>query len=78
MRRKIAMTLAAGALAAAAALAAPTAASAAGYGKHINDGCGASYGQLVSMARDAGHISGPVGGAKNFVESGLAAAHLCE
>lgn len=53
------------------------AASAAGYGKQINDGCGASYGQLVSAARASGHVTGSVGGAKNFVESGLAAAHGC-
>jgi hypothetical protein len=49
-----------------------------GYGKEIKDGCGASYGQLVSTARALGHIEGSVGGAKNFVESGLAAAHGCE
>jgi len=77
MRKKIAAALAGGALVVGAALAAPAAASAAGYGKQINDGCGASYGQLVSTARDLGHISGSVGGAKNFVESGLAAAHMC-
>ena len=45
-----------------------------GYGKQIKDGLG-SYGQLVSTARAAGHIEGSVGGAKNFVESGLYAAH---
>lgn len=77
MRKKIVAALAGGALAVGAALAAPAAASAAGYGKQINDGCGYSYGQLVSMARDAGHVTGSVGGAKNFVESGLAAAHGC-
>jgi hypothetical protein len=50
----------------------------AGYGKAINDGCGASYGQLVSQARAIGHVTGSVGGAKNFVDSGLAAAHGCD
>lgn len=49
-----------------------------GYGKRINDGCPASYGQLVSTARSIGHVTGSVGGAKNWVESGLAAAHGCE
>ncbi|GAA1466919.1 hypothetical protein [Microbacterium thalassium] len=77
MRRKIAAALAGGALVVGAALAAPAAASAAGYGKQINDGCGASYGQLVSAARDAGHVTGSVGGAKNFVVNGIAAAHRC-
>ncbi len=48
-----------------------------GYGKTIKDGCGASYGQLVSMARASGHVEGSVGGAMNFVESGLADAHGC-
>jgi hypothetical protein len=53
----------------------------AGYGKVINDGCGASYGQLVSAARQShpgGAITGSVGGAKNWIESGLAAAHGCD
>jgi hypothetical protein len=77
MRKKILTAVCATALAAAAALAVPTSASAAGYGKDIKDGCGASYGQLVSTARAIGHIEGSVGGAKNFVESGLAAAHGC-
>jgi len=77
MRKKILMSVCATALAAAAALAVPTAASASGYGKDIKDGCGASYGQLVSTARASGHIEGSVGGAMNFVESGLAAAHGC-
>jgi hypothetical protein len=49
----------------------------AGYGKTIKDGCGASYGQLVSTARASGHVTGSVGGAANFVTSGLAAAHGC-
>jgi hypothetical protein len=59
------------------ALAMPAAASASGYGKDIKDGCGYSYGQLNSMARASGHVDGSVSGAKNFVESGLAAAHGC-
>ena len=57
------------------ALALPATVSAGGYGKTINDGCDASYGQLVSTARQIGHVEGRVGGARNFVESGLAAAH---
>ncbi|MGN6219809.1 MAG: hypothetical protein ACTHNQ_09905 [Microbacterium sp.] len=77
MRKKILTAVCATALAAGAVLAVPTAASASGYGKDINDGCGASYGQLVSTARAIGHIEGSVSGAKNFVESGLAAAHGC-
>ena len=56
----------------------PAAASAQGYGKTINDGCGASYGQLVSTARAVGHVEGSVGGAANFVNSGLATAHGCD
>ncbi len=48
-----------------------------GYGKAIKDGCGASYGQLVATAREVGHVTGSVGGAANFVNSGLAAAHGC-
>ena len=59
-------------------LALPGAAMAGGYGKAIKDGCGASYGQLVSTARAIGHVTGSVGGAANFVESGLAAAHGCD
>ena len=54
------------------------ASAAGGYGKQINDGCGMSYGQLVSAARASDHITGSVGGAKNFVESGIAAAHGCD
>jgi len=77
MRKKILMTVCAAALATAAALSAPAAASASGFGKDIKDGCGASYGQLVSTARASGHVEGSVGGASNFVESGLAAAHGC-
>ena len=51
-------------------------ASAAGFGETINSSClGASYGQLVSAARQAGHISGGVSGARGFVDSGLLAAH---
>ncbi len=65
--------------AAIAALAIPTAASAGnGYGATTNAGCGATYGQLVSAARQAGHISGGVNGAKAWIESGLAAAHGCK
>lgn len=77
MRKKILMTVCATALATAAALAAPAAASATGYGKDIKDGCGATYGQLVSTARAIGHVEGGVSGAMNFVDSGLAAAHGC-
>ena len=77
MRKKIVSGVCVAALAAGLALAAPTAASAQGYGKWINDGCGASYGQLVSTARALGHVEGAVGGASNFVDSGLAAAHGC-
>ena len=47
-----------------------------GYGKQIQDECGLSYGQLVSAGKKSGHVTGPVGGAKNFVDSGLLAAHL--
>jgi hypothetical protein len=77
MRRKIVMTLTALTIAAMASVAVPTAANASGYGKQINDGCGASYGQLVSGARAIGHVTGSVSGAMNFVDSGLAAAHGC-
>ena len=47
-----------------------------GYGEQIKDECGLSYGQLVSSAKKSGHVSGPVRGAKYFVEEGLLAAHL--
>ena len=47
-----------------------------GYGKQIKDECGLSYGQLVSSAKKSGHVSGPVRGAKYFVEEGLLTAHL--
>lgn len=47
-----------------------------GYGKQIKDECGLSYGQLVSIARKSGHVTGPVRGAKYFVKSGLLAAHI--
>ena len=57
--------------------AAGSASAAGGNGKSINDGCGATYGQLVSTARQIGHISGGVSGAQSFIESGLAAAHGC-
>ena len=77
MRKRILMGMCAGALAVSAVFVAPTAATADGWGQQINDGCGASYGQLVSTARAIGHIEGGVGGARNFVESGLAAAHGC-
>jgi hypothetical protein len=79
MRKRIMMTVTAVAIAATAVLAVPAAASAstAGFGKQINDGCGASYGQLVSTARASGHITGSVGGARNWIESGLSAAHGC-
>ncbi len=77
MRNRIMMTVTAVAIATLAALAAPAAASASGYGEEIKSGCGASYGQLVSQARASGHVDGSVGGAKYFVESGLAAAHGC-
>ena len=51
-------------------------ASASEYGKTINSSCiGLNYGELVSTARQAGHISGGVSGAKSFVDSGLLAAH---
>jgi hypothetical protein len=51
-------------------------ASADGYGRTINSSClGATYGQLVSGARQAGHISGGVSGAQGFVDGGLLAAH---
>jgi hypothetical protein len=40
--------------------------------------CDASYGQLVSAAKQSGHVEGPVSGAKNFVESGLLAAHCID
>lgn len=78
MRIRTKMTVAAVAIATAVTLALPAAASASGYGKDIKDGCGASYGQLVSTARASGHVAGPVSGAMNFVESGLAAAHGCD
>lgn len=45
------------------------------YGKQIKDQCGVSYGQLVKAAKQSGHVSGPVRGAKYFVVSGLLAAH---
>jgi hypothetical protein len=77
MRKRIMMTATAVAIATAAALAVPAAASAEGFGQMINDGCGASYGQLVSTARQAGHIDGSVGGARVWIESGLAEAHGC-
>ena len=74
MKKKIVATVAATAFAIA-AIGAPVAA---GYGKDIKDGCGASYGQLVAAARASGHVTGPVGGAANFINSGLAAAHGCD
>ena len=37
--------------------------------------CEASYGQLVSAAKQSGHVDCPVSGAANFVNSGLLAAH---
>ena len=78
MRKRITMTVTAVTIAAMAALAAPTAAMASdGFGKQINDGCNTSYGQLISTARQAGHIDGSVGGARVWIESGLAAAHGC-
>jgi hypothetical protein len=74
MRRKITILVAAMALSLAAALPAAAAGHAA-YGKQVNDSClGASYGQLVSAAIKGDHIERPTG-AKNFVESGLLAAH---
>lgn len=62
------------------ALAAPAAAGQPGHGEMafgagIKYHCEMSYGQLVSTARASGHIDGPVSGAKNFVTSGLLAAH---
>ncbi len=72
MRRRIII------LAATAALMVLPGTAMAGPGKAIKDGCGASYGQLVSTARSIGHISGGVGGAANFIDSGLAAAHGCD
>jgi hypothetical protein len=60
------------------ALAIPAVATAGnGYGATTNTGCGATYGQLVSAGRQAGHVVGGVNGARNWVESGLAAAHGC-
>jgi hypothetical protein len=76
MSTRIKLAVAGAAIAGAMAL--PMTAAAGGYGKSINDGCGATYGQLVSQARQIGHISGGVSGAKGFVESGLAAAHGCD
>ena len=77
MRGRMKMAVIAITVATMATLAMPAAASASGYGKDIKDGCGASYGQLVSTARASGHVDGSVSGAMNFVESGLAAAHGC-
>jgi hypothetical protein len=77
MRKKFMMAICAGALVAGAAMATPSAALADGYGVQINDGCGATYGQLVSEARQIGHISGGVHGAAYWIDSGLAAAHGC-
>jgi hypothetical protein len=48
------------------------------YGNGINVHCDASYGQLVKAAKQSGHVEGPVSGAKNFVESGLLAAHCID
>jgi len=48
------------------------------YGNGINIHCDASYGQLVKAAKASGHVDGPVSGAKNFVESGLLAAHCID
>ena len=45
------------------------------YGKQIKDQCGVSYGQLVKAAKQSGHVSGPVRGAKYFVVSGLIDEH---
>jgi hypothetical protein len=45
------------------------------YGKQIKDQCGVSYGQLVKAAKQSGHVTGPVRGAKYFVVSGLLDAH---
>lgn len=77
MRKRILVTICSTVLAVSAVFVAPTAASADGWGQQINDGCGATYGQLVSTARAIGHVEGGVSGAKSFVESGLAAAHGC-
>jgi len=71
------MAVSAAALALGAAIATPSAASAEGWGEQTIDGCGATYGQLVSAARAAGHIDGGVNGARYWIESGLAAAHGC-
>lgn len=78
MKNRITMFATVVTLATVGALAVPAAASAdTGFGKQIVDGCGASYGQLVSTARAIGHIDGSVGGARNWIESGLSAAHGC-
>ena len=76
MKRKIATLVAVAGIALGAA-AVPAAAAGNGYGKDIKDGCGATYGQLVSSARQAGHITGGVNGAQNWVTSGLGTAHGC-
>ena len=62
------------------AIAAPAAAGAPDHkdmalGAGIKYHCEMSYGQLVVAARSIGHVEGPVSGVKNFVDSGLFAAH---
>lgn len=41
------------------------------FGAGIKFHCGASYGQLVAAAKDAGHVSGAVSGAKAFATEPL-------
>ena len=77
MRKRITMAVATVAVAAFASLAVPASASAAGFGEQIKEGCGASYGQLISAARAIGHIDGAVGGARNWVEAGFGTVHGC-
>lgn len=45
------------------------------FGAGIKYHCGAPYGQLVSAARQSGHIDGPVSGAKGFATGPLFAPH---
>jgi hypothetical protein len=75
MNKKL-LTLVAAAGLAIGLTAVPASAAGTGPGSTIGSSClDTNYGQLVSGARQAGHISGGVSGARTFVDGGLLAAH---
>jgi hypothetical protein len=45
------------------------------FGAGIKVHCGASYGELVSAAKQGGHVSGPVSGARAFATGPLFGPH---